>query len=412
MEKNDFDEYVICSPDECTACAACMNVCSREAISMQEDDWGYWHPVIDAGRCVECGLCRMVCPVLHPLNLHRPKKALAVVCRNEKEHRSSSSGGAASILSKYVVAQGGSVYGCYQKNYREIRHIRVDEDKDIVLLKGSKYVQSEISLCYREAKQDLQDNRMVLFIGTPCQVAGLKRFLRKEYPNLYTIDLVCHGVASQRMLREDVEAYGVTRDVEKEKLCVNFRWKTKSGIRFGIRLWQTGKEKYSILKSTRFPYDAYITAFMTGLSFRENCHHCVYAKSDRIGDLTIGDFWGLGAYQKTQIKANEGVSLVLVNTDNGEQLLKKLQSELVIEERTMREAVQGNANLRAASVRPQGKDIFKKVMVEKGLKAACHAALSHKKYFCMVIVEELKRFSPLVATFKRMRLFINQIRRQ
>ena len=320
------------------------------------------------------------------------------------------SGGAASVLSRYVIAQGGSVYGCCQKNYCEIKHVRVDKDKDVALLKGSKYVQSEIGLSYLEVKQDLLNNRLVLFIGTPCQVAGLKSFLRKEYPNLYTIDLVCHGVASQRMLRESVEAYGEMRDVEKE-IYVNFRWKTESGIRYGIQLWQVGKERNSILKSTRFPYDAYITAFMTGLSFRENCHHCVYAKSDRIGDLTIGDFWGLGAYQKTQIKAKDGVSLVLVNTDKGEQLLKNLQSEFVIEERTMREAVQGNANLRAASVRPQGKDVFKRVLVEKGLKAASHAALSRKEYLRLVVVEELKRFSPLVATFKRMRLFIHQIKR-
>lgn len=406
VRKNEICPYI-----KCTGCAACMNVCSHEAISMQEDEYGYWHPNIDVTCCVECGLCQKICPALHPLDLHQSRKVYAVVCHDKEEHRTSSSGGAASAISRYIVSRNGIVYGCSQKNYADIKHMRVDEVKDIVLLKGSKYVQSEIGLCFRKVKQDLQAEKQVLFVGTPCQVAGLMSYLRRGYSNLYVVDLVCHGVASQRMLREEVEKNAAVEVKNKEKIYVKFRWKTAHGVQYGLQFCQINdKGKSHALKSVKFPYNAYITAFMTGLSFRENCHHCVYAKSDRIGDLTIGDFWGLGAYQKTQIKAKEGVSLVLVNTDKGEQLLKNLQSEFVIEERTIKEAVQGNANLRAASVRPQGKDIFKKVLVEKGLKAACHAALSRKKYLRLVIVEELKRFSPLVATFKRMRLFMHQIK--
>lgn len=400
--------YEICSCTECTACAACLNICNHEAISMQEDECGYLYPKIDTSKCVGCGLCRTVCPVLHPLDLQNPQKVYAVVSQNMDEHRTSSSGGAASTIGRYVISQNGILYGCLQKNYKEIKHIRVDRDGDIGLLKGSKYVQSEIELIYRRVRQDLQTGKSVLFVGTPCQIAGLRCFLRKEYPNLYTIDLVCHGVAPQRMLHEDVEMSAVVKGKLKEDIYVNFRWKTNSGIRFGIQLFQNGEKK--VLKSIRFPYDSYITAFMTGLSFRENCHKCVYAGVDRVGDITIGDFWGLGAYQKTKIKAKDGVSLLLVNTEKGEKLLQDVKDEFILEERTLKEAVQGNANLRVASVRPQGKDIFKKVLKEKGLNAACRAALPRKQYLRLVIVEELKRFAPLVYVFKKVRLLINQLK--
>lgn len=405
------NQYIICSHTDCTACAACLNVCSHGAIVMKEDESWHWYPEIDASKCVECGLCRIVCPVLHPLALHEPQKVYAAVCRDEREHRTSSSGGAASTMSRYVINQGGVVYGCAQKNYLEIEHVRIDKGGDVDSLKGSKYVQSRIGQCYRIIKQDLQADKPVLFVGTPCQVAGLKRFLRKEYTNLYTIDLVCHGVASQRMLREDVERYSVVRGRTKENIGVGFRWKTKSGIRFGVQLYQKNKGKVVLLKSRRFPYDAYITAFMTGLSFRENCHQCVYAGVKRVGDLTIGDFWGLGAYQKTQIKAREGVSLLLVNSNKGKQLLQSIENEFVLEERTLREAVRGNANLRTASVRLRGKDVFKNTLHEKGLNAACRAALPYSQYCRLVLVEELKRCHLLVATFKKMRLLINQIKR-
>lgn len=403
-----IDKYTICSFDECTACAACMNVCAHNAITTQEDGLGYLYPEIDLSRCVECGLCRMVCPALHPLTLYKPQDVYAAVSRNQWEHLSSSSGGAASVISRYMIKSRGVVYGCSQNNYLDIKHVRVDKDADIDALKGSKYVQSEIGLCYRKVKQDLLANKTVLFIGTPCQVAGLKSFLRKEYEQLYTIDLVCHGVAPQRMLCEDVESNSKTERKENGEIYVNFRWKTKSGIRFGIQLCQKERDRLNILKSIRFPYNAYITAFMTGLSFRENCHQCVYAGVKRVGDWTIGDFWGVGAYQKTQIVGKEGVSLLMVNTDKGNRLLQEVKDAFILEKRTLSEAVRGNANLKSASARPKNKDLFKQTLGEKGLNAACRAALSHKQYFKLIVIEEMKRVPFLMSVFKKVRLFINQ----
>lgn len=404
------NKYTICSHDECTACAACMNICLHNAITMCEDECGYLHSEINASLCVECGLCRMICPVLHPLNPHKVCTVYAVVSQNRNERRTSSSGGAASSIGRYITGIGGIVYGCSQKNYMDIKHIRVDRAESIDSLKGSKYVQSEIGLCYRKVKQDLRTNKPVLFVGTPCQVAGLKCFLRKEYPNLFTIDLVCHGVAPQRMLWEDVEKYDGLKRYHPKEIYVNFRWKARYGVQYGMQYCQNSDKTINILKSIKFPYEAYITAFMTGLSFRENCHKCVYAGVNRVGDITIGDFWGLGAYQKTKIKAKDGVSLLLVNTEKGEKLLQDVKDEFILEERTLKEAVQGNANLRVASARPQGKDIFKKVLKEKGLDAACRAALPRKQYLRLIAVEELKRFVPLVVAFKKVRLFINRLK--
>ena len=401
------DKMNVCPHDLCTACAACVNICNQGAIAMQNDELGYQYPQIDIFRCVDCGLCRKVCPVLHPVVLHETTKVYAMVSKDKLEHITSSSGGVASVISRYLLEQGGIVYGCLEKNYLDISHVRVACTNELELLKGSKYVQSNIGLCYRSIKKDLQDNKLVLFIGTPCQVAGLKCFLQKEYENLYTIDLVCHGVAPQQVLREDVEKNGMPKGLEKsEQIYIKFRWKTKHRIQFGIQLWRI-EDSMKLLKSTRFPYNPYITAFMTGLSFRENCHQCVYAKSSRMGDLTVGDFWGLGSLDKTMIKSKEGVSLLLVNTNKGREILRSVAGRFILEERSLVEAMRGNANLRMPSPRPANKDLFKKILKERGLNAACHAALSRSQYYRLVIIEELKRISFLVTMFKKLRLFIN-----
>lgn len=395
----------ICAHDLCTGCAACVNICPRNAISMSEDETGYSHPVIRLEDCIDCGLCEKVCPVLHPVELHQPLSTFALVSNDTKERQTSSSGGAASVVARQIIGQGGVVYGCSQKDYRTIRHIRADNNEDIDLLKGSKYVQSDINLIYREIKTDLQQGRKVLFVGTPCQVAGLKNFLRKDFENLYTADLICHGVPSQKMLRDDIQQQG--RGCENA--YVSFRWKTSYGIQFGIQLKSATDNK--LLYSKPLPYDPYILAFFTGISFRENCHVCPYSQSSRVGDITIGDFWKLGAHKKSQFKIKDGVSLVLVNTDKGKHLLSELRDKFIIEEHTLEEAVAGNFNLHTASPRPANKDLFMSIYRKGGLSQASKTAISKKQYYKLVAIESIKRHKWLVSLFKKIRLMLNKITR-
>ena len=399
----------ICQRDACTSCAACVNICNHDAVKLIEDELGFTYPQIDHTKCVECNACRIICPVLNPLKLCNPLEVYAAISDNEHELMSSSSGGAASVISRYILDTEGVVYGCSQKNYLNIKHVRICQKFDLHELKGSKYVQSDIGLSYRQVKRDLLDDKSVLFVGTPCQIAGLKNYLRKDYDNLYTIDLVCHGVASKKMLCEDIDQYKTAYNINRnEDIFVTFRWKTKSGIRYGIQLYHTIGGKKKMIKSIRFPYDPYITAFMEGLSFRENCHQCVYGRKERIGDLTIGDFWGLGAYQSTGFNTKNGVSLLMINTHKGERLLGQVKEQFILEKRELAEAVSGNANLQSALIRPLNKDIFKEILVEKGLSEACRVALPRKRYYRLVLTEELKRITPLVTLFKKIRLVINQ----
>lgn len=383
---------------------------------MREDACGYEYPEIDLSRCVDCGLCERVCPALHPLELREALCAYACAAKDSAERGSSSSGGFSSVAGRWVLEQGGVVYGCAQYSYCDIRHIHVERPDELPLLKGSKYVQSSIGLTYRLVKEDLDAGRTVLFSGTPCQVAGLKRYLRREYPRLYLLDLVCHGVPPQRMLREDVESYfppSFPAD-GRAATSVHFRWKTQYGIQFGVRFGgrfdATGTLPLPFRKGICLPHDPYILAFSTGLSFRECCHVCPYARLARVGDLTVGDFWGLGAYAPTRFRIREGVSLALPNTEKGRSLWNSVAPLLEWEERSVAEASAGNANLHSVSPRPRGKDRFLAEYPEAGLARACRLSVSRGTFLKLACMERLKRLQLLVATFKRVRLMIHKMK--
>lgn len=343
----------ICPKEKCTGCTACLNVCPHHAITMSPDACGFLHPVISQDTCVDCGLCVKTCPVNNAAVLSTPQKCYAATVVNEQELLSCASGGVATAISRYFICHGGVVYGCSGKNPRSVQHVRVDNIEDLEQLKGSKYVQSYLGEIFQDVKKDLCTERLVLFVGTPCQVAGLKGFLHKNYPNLLTIDLACHGVPSQKMLNDNLKRYCS----EDEDVSVAFRRKHLGGKRYRIEYGWEIKSRHST--TNRFkPYnkDYYMFGFLKCLTLRENCYSCPYAQNSRVGDLTLCDFWGLRP--DADFDFGKGVSAVLVNTGRGDELFEKLKDALVWKQRELIEATRWNGRLNAPGSMPKSYHYF------------------------------------------------------
>lgn len=347
----------ICNTNLCTGCSACINVCPKVAIKMEEiGACGYIYPVIDRDRCIDCGLCAKTCPVNKPVTLNTPQKAFAAISKKKDDLMSSSSGAASSVMASHILANGGCVYGCVQESYCDISHRRIDTPNEAYKIKGSKYVQSNIGYTFKEVKKDLGEGKKVMFTGTPCQIAGLRNYLRKDYDNLYLIDLVCHGVPSQKLLRDDVDKIISENGLINKDIKVLFRKKSNKKIVYGLFPYVSKKEEIKLPnKYIAFLNNNYITAFMAGITFRENCFVCPYAQSKRNSDITIADFWGI---KETAIPTSNGVSLLLANTTKGLALIEEISDRCQIEERTVEEAIAGNGQLMAPSICPKEREGF------------------------------------------------------
>lgn len=322
----------ICEFNKCTGCFACQNVCPKNCISMTEKTLGHIYPVIDESLCINCGACARVCPRNEIPQLLMPQAAYATKSRKTEEYENASSGGLASVLSRKVLAEGGSVFGCGSDMEHGIKHIKIENEDDLWLLRGSKYVQSHINFMFREIKEELKKGKKVLFIGTPCQVGGLIKFLGKPYENLITADLICHGVPSQKVLFEHLESIGTTGGK-----YITFREKA------GLYLRVTNSQGDTIYYTESFDDDYYL-GFLCDLTLRDSCHNCSFSRNERCSDITIGDFWGLSPQAK--ITKPHGISIALVNTEKGKALFDTCTDRLESEERPLSEAFAGNTPLR------------------------------------------------------------------
>ena len=347
----------ICNPSECTGCMACVNSCAHHAISIVKDEEGFGRPHIDESLCVDCGLCQRTCPVNeHPM-VNEPKKVLSGWSSDESVRLGSSSGGAFTEIARPILEEGGVVFGCALDEKLQAYHTYVETLEELTCkLCGSKYVQSRIGNSYVQAKDFLRQGRKVLFSGTPCQIAGLKNFLRKDYENLTTVDLICHGVPSP-MIFEDYKQYMQKRF----KIVIDdikFRSKKSSWIFFCMALQgHTEKTAQSFSYFGKYYEDPYIRGFLHDYFLRPSCHQCHFTSTKRCSDFTIADWWG---YKKeSQIDKDfrrKGVSLLLVNTDKAWSLLSSLK--MVLKERTIEDGKKTNCSLSKAFEMPKVRETF------------------------------------------------------
>ena len=379
------------SKDNCCGCAACMNVCSKQAITMQTDKYGFLYPHIETDKCVECGVCVKICAYQKDSALQSPRQVYAAASKNGQLLKKSASGAVFSTIAKYVIEHGGVVFGTAMFQEGDnfvVRHISVDSLENLPLLLGSKYVQSYIGNTYKEVKALLLKGTKVLFSGTPCQCAGLRSFLRKGYENLFVIDIICHGVPSLSFFND----------------YINFNFKSLSGIRnFKFRDKTRGWEMTARLdyenSSKLIPgrTSSYFTLFLDGHIYRENCYSCKYARQERVGDLTIGDFWGIQREHPELLKNNvystrKGISCILVNTDNGELLFKDTSSLFNLAKSSFEKVARRNEQLSRPSAISKLRPVVLKIYREKGYEGV--EKFYRRTYKKQILVHQIFNMMP------------------
>lgn len=343
----------LCDYDTCTQCKACQSVCPKNCISFVPAADGFKIPRIDRDLCIECGACMRAChKITRTVELRKPAHAYAAWTTNLAEREKSSSGGAFSAIAHKALSAGGVVFGARMDTDLKVRHIFIEHSEDIHKLQGSKYIQSDLTGIYPLVLKFLKSGRQVLFTGVPCQVAGLLTYLRKPYDNLATCDLVCHGVPSQEAFDLYINKIGLKGKINNYSFRFTKGWGFQPACRL-ISPTGRGFQRRIILP----PKAYYMRAFTKGLMFSNACYSCPYAQPERVSDITLADYWGLGAEAPFNYPTVKGISCVLANTEKGAALIDNCDA-LECHERPLSEAVNGNANLAHASEKPAGHDTY------------------------------------------------------
>ena len=359
--------------EDCVGCWSCVQRCPKHCLSMREDSEGFLYPEVDASSCIDCGLCEKVCPVIHPGEARRPESSYAAVNGDEAVRRSSSSGGVFTALAESVIGRGGVVFGARFNAQWEVEHGWTDRVEGLSAFRGSKYVQSRIGGSYGEVESFLRSGREVLFSGTPCQVAGLRRYLRKDYVGLTTLDFICHGVPSPGVWREYLQEE-IARQCDRKNTVspvpiserdaliegISFRNKAEGWKKFSFSLslsLPAGQgTKYSVFLCELLSRNAYLRGFLSDLYLRPSCYACPSKQLKSGSDLTVADYWGVSAVHP-ELDDDGGVSVLLVNTARGASLVETMRG-VRLTPTSYESVLRYNPALERAARRPEARDRF------------------------------------------------------
>ncbi|MBR3325433.1 MAG: Coenzyme F420 hydrogenase/dehydrogenase, beta subunit C-terminal domain [Clostridia bacterium] len=351
-------DFVI-DESKCTGCTACMNICPKKAILMDTNKEGFKYPVVNNKKCINCGLCKKICPVLKENYLDALNKCYVGFNKEISELINSSSGAIFPIIANYILEENGVIIGATFNEKKQLKHIAVTNKENLYKLKGSKYLQSDLNDIFMYIKYNIEKNK-ILFVGTPCQVAGLKAFLKNDYHNLLCIDFICHGVPSPKLF----EKYIKELEHKYNDKIINYNFRDK----------KTGWSNYSntaIFKKRKisqiYKENEYMRLFLSDIALRKSCYNCKFKLGNKHSDITLGDFWGVKKYHP-EIYNEKGVSAIILNTKRGEGIFEKIKNNLIYKECELNEIIDGNPSLINSSKDNKMRDEFFLEMKEKTIQ--------------------------------------------
>ena len=357
----------VASKDLCTGCTACASICPQKCICMTEDIDGFTYPKIaNEALCISCGACEQICPILNQIE-HKEflTKSYAALSKSDLLRMESSSGGIFSELSKIVIQSRGIVYGAsYDKN-NSVEHIGVDNIDDLGKLRGAKYSQSNLGNSFLTIKKQLDSGINVLFSGTPCQIGGLKAFLKKDYENLLCIDFVCHGVPSPLVWKKYVNYRAKIDDNSNSPDYINLRNKESgwSKYSYSVEFHYTSGKRYICNNSE----DVFMKLFVNNYILRRSCSACHFKGYGRFSDITLGDFWGIWDIN-SEMDDNKGTSLVLINSLKGEELFRSASGNIKSSQVTLEQASIMNPSLLQSSHPHSSRDKVLSEIIQNGFE--------------------------------------------
>ncbi|WP_443659375.1 Coenzyme F420 hydrogenase/dehydrogenase, beta subunit C-terminal domain [Clostridium algidicarnis] len=331
---------------QCFGCSACSNICPVNSINMELDSEGFLYPIVDIDKCIQCGKCIKHCPISNDVVNKNVISSFGLIHHSKNITDSSASGGAFTAIAETIFEEKGKVYGCAFNEKIEAKTISTSSPEELIKLRGSKYVQCDNNNQYEKIKNDLDGGKHVLYVSTPCFIAGLKSYLKSEYKNLFLVDIFCHGVPSPRLFETYINWLGNKHNGKVEEY--SFRDK-----KYG---WGTqGHYIVNGKKHVLYGTDPYYNSFLSGKTYRPSCYECKYASGKRPGDISIGDFWGIEKYHP-EVVTSQGVSAVLINNEKGKGIFSKFDDKIFILETELVKVSDINKQLIHPTFRPEVRD--------------------------------------------------------
>lgn len=343
MEKKLKKDRDIRKQRWCTGCSACANSCPKKCIQMKKDRYGFYYPRVQSSECVKCGICKKICPVSTEIKKCKDLPiGYAVISKNDKLRENSSSGGAFSELAKIIIEQNGIVYGAAYNEKFEVCHVGINNEKDLWRLQGAKYSESYLGTTFKKILADLKNEKYVLFSGTPCQVAGLKSFLKKDFEKLICVDFICHGIPSSDSWDKYIK-FRLKVDKENElPVSINMRSKDTGWSKYQYSMLIRYKdEKECTIKNSD---NLFMKLFVGDYINRKSCSNCQFKGYKHISDITLGDFWGIWDIVPL-MDDNKGTSVVLVQSSKGKNIWNRIVNKVTYTKVTLEEISRQNRSI-------------------------------------------------------------------